>query len=528
MAGGSAAGSLLYLAARDGEGVAAVDAVAGAAGGHAADSVRDGAAGHGELAVIADAVTAVLAAGSCIAALHGSDFGVVLDGELAVVVDAVAGAAAVGGAAGSVIDAGLPGDGERTCADAVAGVTAAVAAVAVAAGGADNVGIAGNGEVAVAVDAAAAVVGAMALAALGFLDGAARNRDGSRIVPVTAAAADAVAVGATHGLHNGAAGDVDGSSAGASVTAANAGSIAAALGFYDGVAPDVDGSIAGAVVTAADASAVLRGLRIDFGSAIDDDMGVAGSIATAANAGSIVAAGGGDVAACYLNGAGAIVVAEPAAADTSRATAACGSQAAGVAAIGISGCDGQFAGVAATIIVLSVVLEAGALVAAGQLVVAHERDFGVARALDAEGGVVGLAGIDVDIVQRHVEGVVVARGLVDDSDDVVGDVFGCVLEVFRSTLQDRGRFVRGPVVVIGAGVREQAFGRRAVALRLSVPLARALLPVVSSEPLLSGSELPAPVFLPSVVSLVWVFSVDLVSFSSPPPSEESPPLVSPG
>ena len=474
MAGGSAAGSLLYLAARDGEGVAAVDAVAavaGAAGGHAADSVRDGAAGHGELAVIADAVTAVLAAGSCIAALHSSDFGVVLDGELAVVVDAVAGAAAVGGAAGSVIDAGLPGDGERTCADAVAGVTAAVAAVAVAAGGADNVGIAGNGEVAVAVDAAAAVVGAMALAALGFLDGAARNRDGSRIVPVTAAAADAVAVGATHGLHNGAAGDVDGSSAGASVTAANAGSIAAALGFYDGVAPDVDGSIAGAVVTAADASAVLRGLRIDFGSAIDDDMGVAGSIATAANAGSIVAAGGGDVAACYLNGAGAIVVAEPAAADTSRATAACGSQAAGVAAIGISGCDGQFAGVAAAIIVLSVVLEAGALVAAGQLVVAHERDFGVARALDAEGGVVGLAGIDVDIVQRHVEGVVVARGLVDDSDDVVGDVFGCVLEVFRSTLQDRGRFVPGLFVVIGAGdlegctgVCELAFGRRAVAL----------------------------------------------------------------
>ena len=52
--------------------------------------------------------------------------------------------------------------------------------------------------------------------------------------------------------------------------------------------------------------------------------------------------------------------------------------------------------------------------------------------------------------------------------------------------------------------------------------------VPPSEPLLSGSELPAPVFLPSVVSPVWVFSVDWFSFSSPPPSEESLPLVSPG
>ena len=119
-------------------------------------------------------------------------------------------------------------------------------------------------------------------------------------------------------------------------------------------------------------------------------------------------------------------------------------------------------------------LETGALVAAGEGIFALERDFRVARALDAEGGVVGLAtaDIDVDIVQRHVEGVVVARGLVDDSDDVVGDVFGCVLEVFRSTLQDRGRFVPGLFVVIGAGdlegctgVRELAFGRRVVALR---------------------------------------------------------------
>ena len=111
------------------------------------------------------------------------------------------------------------------------------------------------------------------------------------------------------------------------------------------------------------------------------------------------------------------------------------------------------------------------LAAAGEGIVALQRDFRVARALDAEGGVVLAAGIDVDIVQRHVEGVIVARGLVDDSDDVVGDVFGCVLEVFRSTLQDRGRFVPGLFVVIGAGdiegctgVRELAFGRRAVAL----------------------------------------------------------------
>ena len=114
-------------------------------------------------------------------------------------------------------------------------------------------------------------------------------------------------------------------------------------------------------------------------------------------------------------------------------------------------------------------LETGALVAAGEGIFALERDFRVARALDAEGGVV--FGRDVDIIQRHVESVIVARGLVDDSDDVVGDVFGCVLEVFRSTLQDRGRFVPGLFVVIGAGdiegctgVRELAFGRRAVAL----------------------------------------------------------------
>ena len=377
--------------------------------------------------MIADAVTAVLAAGSCIAALHGSDFGVVLDGELAVVVDAVAGAAAVGGAAGSVIDAGLPGDGERTGADAVAGVTAAVAAVAVAAGGADNVGFAGDGEVAVAVDATAAVVGAMALAALGFLDGAARNRDGSRIVPVTAAAADAVAVGATHGLHNGAAGD-----------------------------DDIGVGAASSLCAAADAgtTVVIIAPRLAYG------------------------ADGGDVAACYLNGAGTFA---PGAADASSATVACGSQAAGVFAILLFGCDGQFAGAngTAAIIALFIVLEAGMVVAAGQLVVALERDFRVARTPDAEGGLLVyllVADIDVDIVQSHVEGVVVARGLVDDSDDVgddVGDdVFGCALEVSCRGLQDRGRVVLGLFVVIGggdlegcAGVRELAFGRGAVALR---------------------------------------------------------------
>ena len=59
-----------------------------------------------------------------------------------------------------------------------------------------------------------------------------------------------------------------------------------------------------------------------------------------------------------------------------------------------------------------------------------------------------------------------------------------------------------------------------------LPLSEPELP--PSEPLLSGSELPAPVFLPSVVSPVWFFSVDWFSFSSPLPSEESLPLVSPG
>ena len=59
-----------------------------------------------------------------------------------------------------------------------------------------------------------------------------------------------------------------------------------------------------------------------------------------------------------------------------------------------------------------------------------------------------------------------------------------------------------------------------------VPLSEPEVP--HSESLLSGSELHAPVFLPSVVSPVWFFSVDWFSFSSPLPSEESLPLVSPG
>ena len=311
------------------------------------------------------------------------------------------------------------------------------------------------------MDAVAAVVVAIALAALGFLDGATLDFDGSIIA--AAAAADAVADVVTRGL-DGAAGDGDCGLACSVRATADAGTIAAALRFYDGVAPDVDGSSAFAFVTAADAGAVLRGRRIDFGSAVDDDLGFAGSIATAANAGSIGGTDGFDVAACYLNGAGttvAVIAAVPDAADASRGIAACGSQAAGVAAFVCSGCDGQFAGVA---IALFVALEAGMLTAAGQLVVALQRDRRVALALDAEGGftivhidpVVLAAGIDVDIVQRHVEGVVVARELVDDADDVFG-------EVIRRGLQDRVRFGLGRVVVIGAGVHDLAFRRRAVA-----------------------------------------------------------------
>ena len=110
------------------------------------------------------------------------------------------------------------------------------------------------------------------------------------------------------------------------------------------------------------------------------------------------------------------------------------------------------------------------LAVAGEGIVALERDRRVARALDAEGGVI--FGLNVDIVQRHVEGVVIAFGLVDDADDIVGDVFGCAPEVFRRAFQDRSRFVPGLFVVIGVGdlegctgVRELAFGCREAALR---------------------------------------------------------------
>ena len=278
---------------------------------------------------------------------------------------------------------------------------------------------------------------------------------------------------AARGLFNGAAGDVDGGVAPGVAAAADAGTTGAALRVFDGAAGDGDIGVACSVRPTADAGTTLIGPRIDFGSAADGDIGFAGSFATAANAGTIGGADGGDVAACYLNVAGttvAIVAGVPDAADASRAIAACGSQAAGVAAIFISGCDGQFAGVFSAIVVLFVVLEAGMLAVAGEGIVALERDRRVARALDAEGGVI--FGLNVDIVQRHVEGVVIAFGLVDDADDIVGDVFGCAPEVFRRAFQDRSRFVPGLFVVIGVGdlegctgVRELAFGCREAALR---------------------------------------------------------------
>ena len=105
-------------------------------------------------------------------------------------------------------------------------------------------------------------------------------------------------------------------------------------------------------------------------------------------------------------------------------------------------------------------------VAAGEGIVALERNRRVARALDAEGGfAIGriclVAGIDVDILQRHVEGA--GFEIVDDSDDVAG-------EVFDRVLHDLGRVVLGLIVVIGvgdidgcAGVRELASQHRAVA-----------------------------------------------------------------
>ena len=140
------------------------------------------------------------------------------------------------------------------------------------------------------------------------------------------------------------------------------------------------------------------------------------------------------------------------------AVAAFGSQASGVIC---SGCDGQFSGVT---IALFVALEAGMAVAADEGIAAAERDRCVAHALNAEGGFGGLAtaDIDVDIVQRHVEGLVcfaaaaIAYEVVDDADDVFG-------EVFRRGLQGRVRFGLGRVVVIGAGVHDLASRRRAVA-----------------------------------------------------------------
>ena len=356
--------------------------------------------------------------------------------------DAVAGVAIGRSAAGSVRDGGVVGDVEVAFAvDAVAGVTVAGVTVAAAADGVVNGGIAGNGESLVAVDAVAGiVVAAIAFAALGFYNVATLNRDGSIIA--VAAAADAVAGVATGGVLDGAALDGDCGLAGASVTAADAGTTGAALCVFDGAAGD-------------------------------GDIGVACSVRPTADAGTIGGTDGGDVAACYLNGAGTTVAyfaGVPDAADASRGTAACGGQAAGVAAIFISGCDGQFAGVFSAIIVLFVVLEAGMLAVAGEGIVALKRDRRVARALDAEGGVI--FGLNVDIVQRHVEGVVIAFGLVDDADDIVGDVFGCAPEVFRRAFQDRSRFVPGLFVVIGVGdlegctgVRELAFGCREAALR---------------------------------------------------------------
>ena len=276
-------------------------------------------------------------------------------------------------------------------------------------------------------------------------------------------------VAAARGLGDGAAGDVNGDNAllavvfGVTAAAADAcAAVFATRGLGDGAALDDDVGLAGRVFAAADAGAAISALRFDFGSAADDDIGVAGSTVTAANAGSTGSADGFDVAAYYLNGAGTSATTgfAPGAADTSRATAACGSQAAGVVAILICfGCDGQFAGGSAAI-ALFVVLKAGMFAVAGEGIVALERDRRVARALDAEGGVV--VGLNVDILQRHVEGAVF--DLVDDSDDVVGDVFGCVPEVFRRGLQGRGRFVPGLFVVIGvgdlegwAGVRDLAF-----------------------------------------------------------------------
>ena len=389
-------------------------AAAGAvlAGGVAAGGLRDGIARNLHNAAAVDAIAAGAIGRS--AALRGFDFGAAEDGEGAVTADAVA--AALAAAAGGLRDGAAPNFHTAVTADAVAAVAAFAGGVAA---GSLLYLAALDGECTVAADAAAAVEDGIALAALRCFDGAALNRDGN--ILAAAAAADAVATEAALGVYDGAAGD-----------------------------DDIGVGAASSLCAAADAgtTVVIIAPRLAYG------------------------ADGGDVAACYLNGAGTFA---PGAADASSATVACGSQAAGVFAILLFGCDGQFAGAngTAAIIALFIVLEAGMVVAAGQLVVALERDFRVARALDAEGGVVGLAGIDIDIVQRHVEGVVfsgafIAHELVDDADDVLGRG----LEVIRRGLQGRGRFGRGLFVVIGVGdlegctgVCELAFGRRAVALR---------------------------------------------------------------
>ena len=452
-------------AAIDGELVLAVDAVAAGAGAFAALGVYDFAARDVDRAVAVDAVAAFCSCGSVSA--ESTCVGI---GSFTISLPAADGAA---------------GDGEVAFAvDAVAGVTVGGVTVAAAADGADNGGFAGNGEGLVAVDAVAGVAEFVTFAALCGFDGAALNLDGNiRALAAVfdAAAADAVAEVAAGGVLDGAARDGDCGRACSVKPAADAGTTAAALRFFDSAAIDGDCGLACSVRAAADAGTALIGLRLDyFGSAGDGDIGFAGSSATAANAGTIGVADGGDVAACYLNvaGTGITVVCSggvPDAADASRGQAACGSQAAGVVAFAICfGCDGQFAGVLATI-ALFVVLEAGMEAAAGEGIAALERDRRVALALDAEGGVtIGLiflvAGIDVDILQRHVEGAVF--DLVDDSDDVAGDVFGCALEAFEHVLHGLGRVVPVIIVVIGvgdiegwAGVHELASRHRASALR---------------------------------------------------------------
>ena len=92
-----------------------------------------------------------------------------------------------------------------------------------------------------------------------------------------------------------------------------------------------------------------------------------------------------------------------------------------------------------------------------------------------------------------------------------------------------GWFLFSSLPVVGVPPGWGAFSSPPLGSFSSPPVVPPLEPEMPpSEPLLSGSELPAPVFLPSVVSPVWFFSVDWFSFSSPLLSEESLPLVSPG